>query len=171
MRAGRSCELGLPVASTKEAPRHAFVDRVQAGDGYFEIQPIQIMLVYSVNEKAGAHQIIGLFIFEAVCSLVYAHAMNISHDELTWPTGLQQEVQEDHREKLRAAQRGDGGTPRPLQIRAIMLGRLEKLYDNKYMKSSGTHRDGGPFGISLESLAAQDVSLEMGALRAVMQKQ
>ena len=111
-----------------------------------------------------------LFIFEAVCSS-YAHAMNISHDELTWPTGLQQEVQEDHRAKLRAAQRGDGGTTRPLQIRAIMLGRLEKLNDNRYTNPSGTHRDGGPFGISLESLAAQGVCLETGALCVVMQKQ
>jgi len=53
MRAGRSCELGLPFPSTKEALRHAFVDRIQAGNGYFDIQPIQIMLVYSVNEQAG----------------------------------------------------------------------------------------------------------------------
>jgi hypothetical protein len=133
MRAGRSCELGLPVSSTKEALRHVFVDRVQTGDGYFDIEPIQIMLVYSINEKAGANQIIDLFIFEAVCCLEYANAMNISHDELTWPAGLQQEVQEDHRAKSRAAQRRDGGTPRLLQMRAIMLGRLEKLHDNRYM--------------------------------------
>jgi len=32
--------------------------------------------------------------------------MNTSHDELTGPSGLQQEVQEDPRSKLRAAQRG-----------------------------------------------------------------
>jgi len=83
MRTGRSCELGLPFPSTKEARMQAFVNRVQAGDGYSDIQPIQIILVYSVNEKAGANQIIGLFIFEAVCSVEYAHAMNISHDELT----------------------------------------------------------------------------------------
>jgi len=102
MRAGRNCELGLPFPSTKEAVKQAFVDRVQAGYGYFDIQPIQIMLVYSVNEKAGANQIIGLFNFEAVCSVEYAHAMNISHDELTWPLGLQQEVQEDHQAKMRA---------------------------------------------------------------------
>ena len=89
MRAGRSCELGLPFPSTKQALKQAFVDRVQAGNVYFDIQPIQIMLVYSVNEKAGANQIIGLFNFEAVCSVEYAHAMNISHDELTWPLGLQ----------------------------------------------------------------------------------
>ena len=97
--------------------------------------------------------------------------MNISHDELTWPAGLQQEIQKDHWAKSRAAQRGDGGTPRPLQIRAIMLGRLEKSLDTRYTTPSGTHRDGGPFCISLESLAAQGVYLEMGALRAVMQKQ
>ena len=101
---------GWRAGGTKEALRHAFVDRVQAGDGYFDIQTIQIMLVYSVNEKAGANQITGLFIFEAVCSLEYAHAMNISHDE----AGLQQEVQEDHQSKSRAAQRGHGGTPRPM---------------------------------------------------------
>ena len=144
----------------------------QAGDGYFDIQPIQIMLVYSVNKQANANQIIGLFIFEAVCSVEYAHAMNISHDELTWPLGLQQEVQEDHQAKLRAAQRGDGGSPRPKQIRAIMLGRLDKMNDMKYMTPTGTHRDGpgGPFGISLESLAAQGVSLETGALCAVIPK-
>jgi len=82
-----------------------------------------------------------------------------------------QEVQEDHRAKLRAAQQGDGGTPRPLQIRAIMLGRLEKLNDNRYITPSGTQSDGGPFDISLESHAAQGVSLKMGALRAAMQKQ
>jgi len=63
MQAGRSCELDLPVSSTKEALRHAFVDRVQTGDGCFDIQPIHIMLVYSINEKAGANQIMGLFIF------------------------------------------------------------------------------------------------------------
>ena len=85
MRAGESCELGLPFLSTKEALGQAFVVQVQAGDGYFDIQPIQIMLVYSVNEKAGANQIIGLFTFEAVCSVEYAHAINISNDELTWP--------------------------------------------------------------------------------------
>jgi len=152
MRAGRSCELGLPFPSTKEALRHAIVDRVQAGDGYFGIQPIQIMLVYSVNEKPGANQIIGLFIFEAVCSLEYVHAMNISHDELTGPLGLQQQVQEDHQAKLRAAQRGDGGPPRPQQIRAIMLERLDKLNDMKNMTPTGTHRDGGPFGIRLDPL-------------------
>ena len=56
MWAGRSCKLGLPVSSTKEALRHAFVERVRAGDAYFDIQPIQIMLVHSVNEKAGANQ-------------------------------------------------------------------------------------------------------------------
>ena len=49
--------------------------------------------------------------------------------------------------------------------------RLDKLNDMKYMTPTGTHSDGGPFGISLESLAAQGVSLEMGALRAVIQKQ
>jgi len=170
MRAERSCELGLPFPSTKEALRQAFVDRVQAGDGYNDIQPIQIMLVYSVNEKAGANQIIGLFIFEAVCSVEYAHAMNISHDELTLPLGLQQEVQEDHQAKTRAAQRGDGGPPRPQQIREIMLGRLDKMNDMKYMTPKGTHRDGGPFGISLESLAAQGISLETGALCDVIPK-
>ena len=143
----------------------------RAGDAYFDIQPTQIMLVYSVNGKAGANQIIGLFIFEAVCSQEYAHAMNITHDNLTWPAGLQQEVQEDHQAKSRAAQRGDGGTPRPLQTRAIMLGRLEKLHDTKYMTPSSAHRDGGPFGISLESLATQGVHHEMGALHAVVQKQ
>jgi len=52
-----------------------------------------------------------------------------------------------------------------------MLGRLEKSLDTRYTTPSGTHRDGGPFCISLESLAAQGVYLEMGALRAVMQKQ
>jgi len=52
MRAGRSCELGLPVSSTKEVMRRAFVERVRAGEGYFDIQPIRFMLVYSVNEKA-----------------------------------------------------------------------------------------------------------------------
>ena len=101
MQAGRSCELGLPFPSTKEAPKQAFVDRVQAGNGYFDIQPIQIMLDYSVNEKAGANQIIGLFNFEAVCSVEYAHVINISHDEFTWMLGLQQEVQEDHQAKKR----------------------------------------------------------------------
>jgi len=129
------------------------LDRVRAGDGYFDIQPIQIILVHSVNEKAGTNQIIGLFILEAVCSVEYAHAMNISHDELTWPLGLQQEVQEDHQAKLRAAQRGDGGPPRPQQIRATILMGLDKMNDMKHMTPTGTHRDGGPFGISLESLS------------------
>jgi len=46
-------------------------------------------------------------------------------------------------------------------------GRLEKLHDTRYMTLSGTHCDGGPFGISL-ALAAQAVSLEMGVLRAGM---
>jgi len=64
MRAGRNCELGLPFPSTKEALKQAFVDRGPGGNGYFDIQPIQIMLVYSVNETAGANQIIGLFDFE-----------------------------------------------------------------------------------------------------------
>jgi len=94
--------------------------------------------------------------------------MNISHDELTWPLGLQQEVQEDHQKKMRAAQRGDGGPPKPQQIRAIMLG--VKMNDMKFMTLMGTHREGGPFGISLESLAAQGVSLETGALRDVIPK-
>jgi len=170
MRAGRSCKLGLPISSSKEALRHAFVERDQANDGHFDIQPIQIMLVYSVNEKAGANQILGL-IFEAACSLEYAHAMNISHDELTWPAGLKQEVHEDNQAKSRAAQRGHGGTPRPMQTRAIMLGRLKKLYDKRYKTPSSAQLDGGPFGISLESLAAKGVYLEMGALRAVLQKQ
>jgi len=161
----------LPFPSTKEALKEAFVHRVQAGNGYFDIQPIQIILVYSVNDKAGGNQRIGLFNFEAVCSVEYAHAINISHDELTWPLGLQQEVQEDHHQaKMRAAQRGDGGPPRPQQIRAIMLGRLDKIDDMKYMTPIGTHRNGGPFGISLESLTAQGVSLETGALCAVIQK-
>jgi len=71
---------------------------------------------------------------------------------------------------MRAAQRGDGGPPRPQQIRAIMLGRLDKIDDMKYMTPIGTHRNGGPFGISLESLTAQGVSLETGALCAVIQK-
>ena len=89
------------------------------------------MLVYSVNEKTGGNQMIGLFIFEAVRSLEYAHTVNISLDELTWPAGLQQELQEDHRAKSRATQRGHGGTPRPLRIRVIMLGRLEKLHEHQ----------------------------------------
>jgi len=148
----------------------AFVDRVQAKNGYFDIQPIQIMLVYSVNEKAGDNQIIGLFDFEAVCSVEYSHAMNISHDELTRPLGLQQEVQEDHQAKMRVAQWGDGGPPKPQQIRAIMLGRLDKMNDMKYLTPTGTHRDGGPFGISLESLAAQGVFLETGALLNIIPK-
>jgi len=94
----------------------------------------------------------------------YAHAKNISHDELTWPLGLQKEVPEDHQAKVRAVQWGDGGPPKPQQIRAIMLGRLDTMSDMKYITPTGTHRDGGPFGISLESLAAQGVSLETGAL-------
>jgi len=125
------------------------------------------MLVYSVNEKVAANHIIGLFNFEAVCSVEYAHAINFSHDELTWPLGLQQEVQEDHQAKMRAAQWGDGGSPKPQQIRAIMLGRLDKMNDMKFMTPTGTHRDGGPFGISLESFAAQGVSLETGALQII----
>jgi len=40
----------------------------------------------------------------------------------------------------------------------------------KKMKPKGVHRDGGPFGISLESLAAQGVSLETGALWDVIPK-
>jgi len=127
------------------------------------------MLVYSVDEKAGANHIIGLFIFEAVYSVEYAHAMNISHGELTRPLGLHQEVQEDHQAKMRAAQRGDGGPPRPQQIRTIMLGKLDKMNDMKYMTPTGTHHDGGPFGISLESLATQGVSLETGVLCDVSQ--
>jgi len=122
--------------------------------------PFKSSLVYSVNEKAGANQIIGLFNFEAVCSVEYAHAMNISHDELTWLLGLQQEVQEDQQAKMRAAQQGDGGPPRPQQIRAIMLGRLDKMNDIKYITPTGTQHDGRPFGTSLKSLAAQGVSLE-----------
>jgi len=38
------------------------------------------------------------------------------------------------------------------------------------MEPKGVHRDGGPFGISLESLAAQGVSLETGALWDVIPK-
>ena len=60
--------------------------------------------------------------------------------------------------------------PRPQQIRAIMLGSLDKMNDMKHMTPTGTHRDGGPFGISLESLAAQGVSLETGALCHVIPK-
>jgi len=104
-------------------------------------------------------------------SVLWPPEWKTANNELTWPAGLQQELQEDHRAKSRAAQRGHGGTPRPLRIRVIMLGRLEKLHDTRYMTPSDTQRDGGPFGISLESLAAQGVCLEMGALRAVMQKQ
>ena len=96
--------------------------------------------------------------------------MNILHDELTWPLGLQQEVQEDHQAKMRAAQRDDGGPPRPQQIRAIMLGRLNKMNNMKFMTPTGKHRDGGPFGISLESLAAQGVSLETGTFCDVIPK-
>jgi len=87
--------------------------------------------------------------------------MNIKHDELTWPTGLQQEVQKYHQAKSRAVQEGEGGKLRPLQTRAIMLGRLEKLHEKKYMTPSSAHRDGGPFDISLECLAAQGIHLEM----------
>ena len=96
--------------------------------------------------------------------------MNISHDKLTWLLGLQQEVQEDHQARVRAAQRGDGGPPKLQQIRAMMLGRLDKMNDMKFITPTGTHRDGGPFRISLESLAAQGVSLETGALRDVIPK-
>jgi len=64
---------------------------------------------------------------------------------------------------MRAAQRGDGGPPRPQQIRAIMLGRLDKMNAMEYMTPTGSHRDGGPFDISLESLAAQGVSVGTGA--------
>jgi hypothetical protein len=71
---------------------------------------------------------------------------------------------------MRAAQRGDGGPPRPQQIREIMLGRLDKMNDIKYMTPTGAHRDGGPFGISLQSLTAQGVSLETGALWDVIPK-
>jgi len=42
------------------------------------------------------------------------------------------------------------------------------MNDMKYMTPTDTHRDGGPFGISLELLAAQGVSLETGALCAVI---
>jgi len=83
---------------------------------------------------------------------------------------IHQPLTEDHQAKMRAAQRGNGGPPRPQQIRAIMLGRLDKMNVMKYMTQTGTHRDGGPFGISLESLAAQGVSLETGALCDVIPK-
>jgi len=59
--------------------RHACVVRVQAGDGHFDIQPIRIMLVYSVNEKTGGNRIIGLFIFEAVCSTHNEHLARRAH--------------------------------------------------------------------------------------------
>ena len=36
------------------------------------------------------------------------------------------------------------------------------------MTPTGTHLNGGPFGISLESLAAQGVSLETGAFLDVI---
>ena len=87
--------------------------------------------------------------------------MNIMHDKLTWPAGLQQQVQEDHQAKSRAAQRGDGGKARPLETRAVMLGRLEKIHDTKYMTPLSTHRDGGLFCTSLKSLAAQGVCLRV----------
>jgi len=148
--------------------RTACDERTGAGEGYFDKEPIQLLLVYSVSEEAGTKKIIGIFTFEAVCSLEVAHSMNIQHDELTWPTGLQQELQKDHQAKSRAAQQGEGGKPRPLQTRAIMLGRLEKLQETKYMTPSSAHRDGCPFGISLECLAAQEVHLEMGTLRVVV---
>ena len=140
------CELGLHISSTKAAIRLAFDARIGAGERYFDIQPIQ----YSVSEEAGTNKIIGIFTFEAVCSLEVAHRMNIEHDELTWPSGLQQELQKDHQAKTRAAQEGAGSRPRPLQTRAIMLGKLEKFHEKKHMTPSSTHRDGGPFGISLE---------------------
>jgi len=38
------------------------------------------------------------------------------------------------------------------------------------MTPTGTHRDGRPFGIRLESLAAQGVTLETGALCDVIPK-
>ena len=66
------------------------------------------------------------------------------------------------------AQRGDGSPPKPQQILAMMLGRLDKLNDMKFMTPTGTHLNGGPFGISLESLAAQGVSLETGAFLDVI---
>jgi len=140
------CELGLHISSTKAAIRLAFDARIGAGERYFDIQPIQ----YSVSEEAGTNKIIGIFTFEAVCSLEVAHRMNIEHDELTWPSGLQQELQKDHQAKTRAAQEGAGSRPRPLQTRAIMLGKLEKFHEKKHMTPSSAHRDGGPFGISLE---------------------
>jgi len=87
--------------------------------------------VYSVNEEVGTNQIIGIFTFEAVCSLEYGHKMNIQHDELTWPTCLQHELQKDNCAKLSAAQRGDDGNPRPLQTRTVMLGDLEKIHDQQ----------------------------------------
>jgi len=68
---------------------------------------------------------------------------------------------------------GTAGQWRPSKTAAdsaIMLGRLDKMNDMKYMTPTGTHRDGRPLGISLESLAAQGVSLETGALCAVIQK-
>jgi len=104
------------------------------------------------------------------CGISCTAATSTPPGELTWPLGLQQEVQEDHQAKMRAAQRGGGGLPRPQQIRAIMLGRLDKMNDIKYMTPTGAHRDGGPFGISLESLTAQGVSLETGALWDVIPK-
>ena len=36
----------------------AFIDRIRVGNGCFDIHPIQIMLVYSVDEKVGANRII-----------------------------------------------------------------------------------------------------------------
>ena len=66
----------------------------------------------------------------------YAHAMNISHDELTWLLGLQQEAQGDHQAKVRAAQQVDGGPAKPQQIRAIMLGRLDKMNDMKFITNT-----------------------------------
>jgi len=162
------CELGLQISSTKAAIRLAFDARISAGAGYFDIQPIQLLLVYSVSEETGTNKIIGIFTFEAVCSLEVAHRMNIEHDELTWPSRLQQELQKDHQAKSRVVQEGEGRKPRPLQTRAIMLGRLEKLNDKKHMTPSSAHRDGGPFSISLECLAAQGIHFEMGTLRVVV---
>ena len=144
------CELGLQISSTKAAIRLAFDARISAGAGYFDIQPIQLLLVYSVSEETGTNKIIGIFTFEAVCSLEVAHRMNIEHDELTWPSRLQQELQKDHQAKSRVVQEGEGRKPRPLQTRAIMLGKLEKFHEKKHMTPSSAHRDGGPFGISLE---------------------
>jgi len=158
MQTGRIDQLDVTISDTKELIMRAFVKRLRDSGLCFDIKPFRLSLVYVWMKSLMATRSL---VFESVCTLKYAHDLNIKNGELTCPMGYQNDLEAVHHAKALDVARGLCRKPLPIPTRALMSGSIMKADTIAYMMPFVGHRDGGPFGVSYEFLATQGIQIDM----------